>query len=83
MHEWIAMTVMLCVVCLCLAVLLLWLFVLMDEMDSDSRLHPDRSRRASRTDTDPAILAGGAVACGGGHGAGSGDASCSGGGHSC
>ena len=83
MHEWIAMAVMLCVGCLCVALLLLWLFVLMNEIDSDSRLHPDRSHRATGGETDPAILAGGVVAYGSGHGAGSGGASCSGGSHSC
>jgi len=72
MHELIAVTVMLCVVGLCVAVLLLWLIVLMDQTDS-------QLRRAGREETSPAVLAGGgAVSCGDGH---VGGASCSGGGH--
>jgi len=73
MHELIAVTVIcLCIVALCVAVLLLWLKVLMDESDSPLR-------RSGREETTPAVLAGGgAVSCGGGHGGG---ASCSAGGH--
>jgi len=50
MHELIAMTVMLCVVGLGVAVLLLCLIVLTDQTDSDSQL-----RRAGRAETAPAV----------------------------